>query len=108
MCYWLITESSKLISKLSVKQVTFDDYLCQDIKKQIDEFSHNCKLEDALDDTNFQEDWGAEFEGMYLFDIDDDDDDEVYPNTGVICEDDTTPNTGMQYALSIVQVQHMS
>ena len=43
MCYWLITESGKLISKTSVEHVTRYDMLASGNKQQIDIF--NTKLE---------------------------------------------------------------
>ena len=52
MCYWLITESSKIISKSSVECVTHDDYLHEEIKKRIDKFNH--KLKESLDENNFE------------------------------------------------------
>ena len=51
MCYWLITESGKLVSKTSVEHVIRDDYLNSEIKKQIDKF--NDKLDKSLDNTKF-------------------------------------------------------
>ena len=50
MCYWLITESGKLISKTSVDHVTRDDMLESGTKHQIDTF--NTKLEERLDNKN--------------------------------------------------------
>ena len=38
-CYWLITESGKIISKTSVEHVTRNDYLQEDLKKEIEEFN---------------------------------------------------------------------
>ena len=49
MCYWLITDSGKLVSKTLVEHVNCDDYLNPEVKKQIDEF--NEKLYKRLDDT---------------------------------------------------------
>ena len=39
MCYWLITDSDKLLSKTSVEHVICDDYFNSEVKKQIDEFN---------------------------------------------------------------------
>jgi hypothetical protein len=52
VCYWLITESGKLISKTSVEHVTRADYLAEDKKCQIDSF--NERLNKVLNDENFQ------------------------------------------------------
>ena len=49
MCYWLITDSGKLVSKTSVVHVICDDYLNTEVKKKIDEF--NEKLDKRLDYT---------------------------------------------------------
>ena len=67
LCYWLITDTGKIISKTSVEHVMHDDYLNEDKKKQIDNF--NKKLEDLLSDDNFQLDGDSEFDSMYLEDI---------------------------------------
>ena len=52
LCYLVATDSGQLVSKTSVKHVTQEDHLQADICEQIDEF--NLKLEDRLDDANFQ------------------------------------------------------
>ena len=54
MCYWLITDSGKLISKTSVEHVTRDDMLASGTKQHIDIF--NKKLGGQLDDTSFMVD----------------------------------------------------
>jgi hypothetical protein len=52
MSYWLITESGKIISKMSVEHhVIRDDYLQADKRKEIDDF--NLRLEASIDDANF-------------------------------------------------------
>jgi len=51
LCYWLVTDSGQIVSKMSVEHVTRDDYLTEDKKKKIEAF--NEKLEARLDDTNF-------------------------------------------------------
>ena len=63
-------DTGKIISKSSVEHVTHDDYLNAKKKKQIDDF--NTKLDDALNDANFQLDSNGKFDSMYLDDIDDD------------------------------------
>ena len=52
ICYWLITETGKIVSKTSVKHVTRYDYLKLDIESRVDDF--NKKLADNLDDRHFQ------------------------------------------------------
>ena len=68
-CYWLITESGKLISKTSVEHVTRDDMLASGTKQQIETFNTN--LEERLDDTNFMVDGVAGFDSAYLDDVND-------------------------------------
>jgi hypothetical protein len=51
LCYWLATDSRQVVSKTSVEHVTRDDYLLEDIKKQIEDFDK--KLKGRLDDSNF-------------------------------------------------------
>ena len=70
LCYWLITDTGKIISKSSVEHVMCDDYLNEDKKQQIDNFKQ--KLSDLLHDDNFQLDGDGEFDSMYLDDIEDD------------------------------------
>ena len=69
LSYWLITESSKIISKTSVKHITRDDYLQAEIKVEIDQFNHH--IDESLDDANFVVGEGK-FDSMYLKDIKDD------------------------------------
>jgi hypothetical protein len=69
LSYWLITESGKIISKMSVEHVIRDDYLQADKRKEIDVF--NLRLEASLDDANFMVDGEGEFDSLYLQDIDD-------------------------------------
>ena len=70
LCYWLINDTGKLISKSSVKHVICDNYLNEDKKKQIKDF--NRKLDDLLNDENFTLDKDGKFDSMYLEEIDDD------------------------------------
>ena len=51
LSYWLITASSKIISKTSVKHITRDDYLQAEIKMEIDQF--NRCIDESLDNANF-------------------------------------------------------
>ena len=68
MCYWLITDSGKLILKNSVEHVIRDDYLNREVKKQIDKFNEN--LDKRLDKKNFIFE-----ENSYFVDLEYDDDD---------------------------------
>jgi hypothetical protein len=74
-----------------VQHVTRDDYLEENLKKQIEDFIN--KLDKNLNDKNYEVDLSPEFEGMYLDDVEDND---IYPNPGVSHEDDTTP-TAKEY-----------
>jgi hypothetical protein len=71
---------------MSVEHVIRDDYLQEDIKKQIYDF--NQKLEDALDDANFQVDRDGNYTGMYLEDIECPDD----TNSGMAWEGENDPS----------------
>ena len=51
MCYWIITDYGKLVSKASVEHVIRDDYLNPEVKKKMDKL--NDKLDKRLDDTKF-------------------------------------------------------
>ena len=70
MCYWLITESGKLISRNSVEHVTRDDMLASGTNQQI--YIFNTKREKRLDDTSFMVDSVAGFDSAYTDDIKDD------------------------------------
>ena len=71
LCYWLITESGKIIWKTSVEHVTRNDYLQEDLKKEIEEF--NERFEQCLSDENLMIEGDGRFDSMYLDDVDDDD-----------------------------------
>ena len=71
LCYWLITESSKIISKTSVEHITHDDYLQADKKAKIEEF--NTRLEESLSDAYFVIKGKGEYDSLYLDDIEDED-----------------------------------
>ena len=82
MCYWLITEYGKLVSKPSVEHVIRDDYLNPEVKKKMDEF--NDKLDKPLDDTKFL------LEDIpHSVDLDYDNDNH---NHGIITNHDITPS----------------
>ena len=51
MCYWIITDSVKLVSKTLVQHVIRYDYLNLEVNKQMNQF--NDKLDKRLDDTEF-------------------------------------------------------
>jgi hypothetical protein len=68
LCYWLVTDTGKLVSNSSIQQVTRDDYLQEDMKQQIDEFNKKC--EERLNDKNFLL-FNKGFQGMYIEDIED-------------------------------------
>ena len=70
LCYWLILDTGKIISKSSVEHVMRNNYLNEDTKQQIDNF--NQKLSDLLHGNNFQLDSDGEFDSMYLDNIEDD------------------------------------
>ena len=90
LCYWLITESGKIIAKTIIfEHVTRDDYLQVDKKAEIDEF--NRKLEESLDDANFIVEGEGEFESMYLDDIKEDE------NPGVAYANDTNTPSDDEY-----------
>ena len=84
MCYWLITESGKLISKTSVEHVTRNDMLSSVPKQQNDTL--NTKLEEQLDNKNFMVDIVAGFGSAYLDDVNDD-----HENPGVVSDQGITP-----------------
>ena len=84
MCYWLITESRKLISKTSVEHVTRDEMLASGTKQHIDTL--NTKLEERLDGTNFMVDGVTGFDSAYLDDVNYD-----HENPGVVSDIGITP-----------------
>ena len=51
MCYWLMTETGELVSRILVEHITRDDNLNPYINSSIDDF--NKKLIERLDDGNF-------------------------------------------------------
>ena len=81
MCYWVATDSGQLVSKTSVKHVMQEDYVQADICKQIDEF--NQKLEDRLDDANFQLNIDEDADLSFLEDIEINDSSRVTTEHGV-------------------------
>ena len=90
LCYWLITESGKIVSKTSVEHVTRDDYLQAEAKATIDTF--NQRLEEALDDANFAVDGEGEFESMYYLE-----DVEIDENPGIHHGDGENTPTANDY-----------
>ena len=84
MCCWVATDSGQLGSKTSVKHVTQEDYLQANIQKQIDEFSQ--KLEDWLDDANFQLNINEDADLSFLEGV------EIDDSGGVTTEHGVTPD----------------
>ena len=81
LCYWLITGSGKIISKTSVEHVIRDDHLNKDTMAEIERFQQ--QLDESLDDANFAVENDAEYESMFLDDIDMDDNPGInYGDTG--------------------------
>ena len=87
MCYWLLTESGKVISKTSVEHVTREDTATEDGARKVKDF--NSKLEERLDDTNFQTQPTAEYGALYLEDTDD-----GGGNSGVTANSDLSDGDG--------------
>ena len=88
LCYWLITDTGKLISKSTVEHVICDDYLNEDKKKQIKDF--NKKLDNLLNDENLANDGDGKFDSMYPQDIDNDpvfNPSVTYPGVELMAED---------------------
>jgi hypothetical protein len=85
LSYWLITKSSKIISKMSVEHITRDNYLQADKKEEIEAFNYT--LETLLDDATFIVDGNGKFDSLYLQDTDNDYNSGVQHNNN----DDTTP-----------------
>jgi Reverse transcriptase (RNA-dependent DNA polymerase) len=84
LCYWLITDSGKIVSKTSVEHVIRDDYLNPETATQIDDF--HSKLSTALHDDNFVIDGAGGFDSMWLDDVEIDDE-----NPGVAYNPDLVP-----------------
>jgi hypothetical protein len=80
-----VTDTGKLVSNSSVQHITRDDYLQEDIKKQINEL--NKKLEEMLNDKNFLL-FNEGFQGMYIEDIED----LMESHSGAIHEETNTPS----------------
>ena len=84
MCYWLIAETGKLVSKILVKNIIRDDYLKLDIEFRVDDFSN--KFTDQLDDGNFQV--NSDVDGKFDFILPDKD---LIKNLGVKYDSNVTP-----------------
>jgi hypothetical protein len=85
LCYWIVTDSGQVVSKMSVEHVTHEDYLSEDMKTRVKDFEK--KLGEHLDDSNFilQGEDGVDLK--MLEDLDDD-------SIGAIAEDGITPSNG--------------
>jgi hypothetical protein len=97
LSYWLIIDSSKIISKTSVEHVTPDDYLQTDKKEEIDKFSQ--KIDESRADANFAIEGEGGFDSMYLDDINDD----MNPGVAILhgrftWSDDTSPEAFSVFA----------
>ena len=84
MCYWIVTESGKIVLKMSVEHVTQDEIVKEGMRQRIDEF--NKKVEDRLDDMNFNIE-AVVFGSTYL----DDTIDDMEMNPGIMTEQGVTP-----------------
>ena len=78
MCYWLITYTGNIVSKISVKNVTIDDDLKPEIESRVDDFNKN--LKERLDDGNFQ--LNSDVDGKFDF---------------IILVEDISENLGVKY-----------
>ena len=78
-CYWLITESGKLISKTSVEHVTQEDWAHESKRKQIQEFE--VQIAARLNDENFMIPGDMQYHQQYLDITDDGNDDEITETT---------------------------
>jgi hypothetical protein len=38
LCYWIVTDSGQVVSKMSVEHVTGEDYLSEDTKVKVKDF----------------------------------------------------------------------
>jgi hypothetical protein len=94
LCYWLVTDSRQVVSKTLVEHVTHNDYLHEDIKKQIEDFDK--KLKGRLDDSNFILQGEDNVDLRFLEDIVDDN------GIGAIGEKGITP-TGEEYGDMLVE-----
>ena len=84
MCYWLITETRKLVSNKSVENVTIDDYFKLDIDSMFDELNKN--LTERLYNENFQV--NSDVDGKFDFILPDKD---LIKNLGVNYSSGVTP-----------------
>jgi hypothetical protein len=86
-CYWLLLESGKVIARITVQHVVRNDYLNDDVRRDIESFDRS--VEEQLPDQNFMADPAG---GFYIQDEPD-----VVPNGIAHTEEDygdmTTPDT---------------
>ena len=82
MCYWIITDIFKIVSKTSVKHVTIDDYLKLDLYSRVDVF--NKKLTKRIDNGNLQV--NSDVNSKFYF---------------VMSDEDLSENLGVYYASGI-------
>jgi hypothetical protein len=93
LCYWIVTDSGQLVSKMSVEHVTREDYLSVDMKMRVKDFEK--KPGEHLDDSNFISQGEDGIDLKMLEDLDDD-------SIGAIAEDGITP-TEEEYDDMIVE-----
>ena len=92
-CYWIVTDSGQVVSKMSVEYVTHEDYLSEDMKTRDKDFEK--KLGESLDDSNFILQWEDGINLKMFEDLDDD-------GIGAMAEDAITP-TEEEYDDMIVE-----
>ena len=63
LCYWLLLESGKVIARTTVQHVIRDNYLNDDVKRDIESFDQS--VEERLSDQNFMADPA---DGVYIQD----------------------------------------
>ena len=61
LCYWLLLESGKVIAHTTVQHVVRDDFLNDDVKREVERFDH--AIEERLSDQNFIT---GDAEGFYI------------------------------------------
>jgi hypothetical protein len=42
LCYWIVTDSGQVVSKMSVEHVTHKGYLSEDTKTKVKDFEKKC------------------------------------------------------------------
>ena len=83
MCYWIITETGKLMSKTSVKHVTRDGYLKPYIESRVDDTKK--KMAEWLENRNFHVD--SDVDDKFDF---------------ILPDKDLSKNLGVSYAICVM------